>query len=154
QIGQIKKSEVIVMRVETGKPIDYPLLRWRGNALANFDGRRWSSPRREPEKLESNAEGWIPLRERPKAGELRGEILQFTVLQERIASDALFVPGTALALRGNFTGEAGGVSHHRTYIYRDVSGSLSNPFHNYVAIRYTGLSQLPQLDRARLQAAG
>jgi transglutaminase-like putative cysteine protease len=59
-----------------------------------------------------------------------------------------------LALRGNFTGEAGGVSRRRTYIYRDASGSLSNPFHNYVAIRYTGLSQLPPLDRARLEAAG
>lgn len=154
QIGQIKKSEAIVMRVETGKPIDYPALRWRGNALANFDGRRWSSPQHEPEKLESNAEGWIPLRERPKTGELRGEILQFTILQEPMASNALFVPGNALALRGNFTGEAGGVSHRRTYIYRDASGSLSNPFHNYVAIRYTGLSQLPPLDRARLRASG
>jgi transglutaminase-like putative cysteine protease len=142
------------MRVETGKPIDYPALRWRGNALANFDGRRWSSPQHEPEKLESNAEGWIPLRERPKAGELRGEILQFTVLQEPMASNALFVPGNALALRGNLTGEAGGVSRRRTYIYRDMSGSLSNPFHNYVAIRYTGLSQLPPLDRARLLASG
>ena len=73
QIGQIKKSDAIVMRVETGKPINYPALRWRGNALANFDGRRWSLPQSEPEKLESNAEGWIPLRERPKAGELRGK---------------------------------------------------------------------------------
>ena len=153
QIGQIKKSEAIVMRVETGKPINYPALRWRGNALANFDGRRWSSPQREPEKLESNAEGWIPLRERPKVGELRGEILQFTVLQEPMASDALFVPGNTLALRGNFTGEAGGGIRRRTYIHRDASGSLSNPFHNYVAIRYAGLSQLPPLDRARLEAS-
>src|SRR5262249_56915243 len=70
-----------------------------------------------------------------------------------MATDALFVPGNALALRGNFTGEAGGGNHRRTYIYRDASGSLSNPFHNYVAIRYTGLSQLPPLDRARLQAS-
>ena len=154
QIGKIKKSEAIVMRVETGKPVDYPALRWRGNALANFDGRRWSTPQQEPEKLESNAEGWIALRERPKAGELRGEILQFTVLQEPLATDALFVPGNALAVRGNFTGEAGSVSRRRTYIHRDASGSLSNPFHNYVAIRYTGLSQLPPLDRARLAASG
>src|SRR5215471_6597263 len=154
QICQIKKSEAIVMRVETGRPINYPALRWRGNALANFDGRRWSSPQHEPEKLESNAEGWIPLRERPRSGELRGEILQFTVLQEPMASDALFVPGNALALRGNFTGEAGGPGRRRMYIHRDSSGSLSNPFHNYVAIRYTGLSQLPPLDRNRLQGAG
>jgi transglutaminase-like putative cysteine protease len=154
QIGEIKKSEAVVMRVETGKPINYPALRWRGNALANFDGRRWSAGERGAETLLANAEGWIALGERPRPGELRGEILEFTVLQEPMASNALFVPGNALALRGNFTGEAGGVSHRRTYIYRDTSGSLSNPFHNYVAIRYTGLSQLPPLDRVRLQAAG
>ena len=154
QIGEIKRSAAVVMRVETGKLVNYPGLRWRGNALSNFDGRKWTSPQREGERLEANGEGWIPLRERPKPGELRGEILQFTVLQEPMASDALFVPGNALALRGNFTGEAGGVSRRRTYLYRDVNGTLSNPFHNYVAIRYTGLSQLPAVERAHLQAAG
>jgi transglutaminase-like putative cysteine protease len=154
QIGEIKKSEAVVMRVETGKPVNYPGLRWRGNALANFDGRRWSVGERGSETLLANAEGWIPLRERPRAGEIRGEILQFIVLQEPMASDLLFVPGDALALRGNFTGEAGGISHRRTYIYRDAAGSLSNPFHNYVAIRYIGLSQLPPLNKARLEAAG
>src|SRR5215468_3593344 len=154
QIGEIKKSEAVVMRVETGKPLNYPRLRWRGNALANFDGRRWSVGERGTETLLANAEGWIPLRERPRAGEFRGEILQLTVLQEPMASNSLFVPGNALALRGNFTGEAGGISHRRAYIYRDAAGSLSNPFHNYVAIRYTGLSQLPPPDKARLEAAG
>ena len=154
QIGQIKKSAAVVMRVETGAPVNYPSLRWRGNALANFDGRRWTTADHGAEALLANSEGWIPLRERPKPGELRGEILQFTVLQEPMASDALFVPGNILAVRGNFTGEAGGVSRRRNYIYRDAAGSLLNPFHNYVAIRYTGLSQLPPLDRARLEAAG
>jgi len=154
QIGQIKKSAAVVMRVETGSPVNYSGLRWRGNALANFDGRRWTLVDRGAEALLANSEGWIPLRERPKPGELRGEILQFTVLQEPMATDALFVPGNVLALRGNFTGEAGGVSRRRNYIYRDAAGSLLNPFHNYVAMRYTGLSQLPPLDRPRLEAAG
>jgi len=135
------------------RPLRGDVRRSEDGKLRYFDGRRWSLPQSEPEKLESNAEGWIPLRERPKAGELRGEILQFTVLQEPMASDALFVPGNVLALRGNFTGEAGGVGRKRTYIHRDRSGSLSNPFHNYVAIRYTGLSQLPPLERARLEAS-
>ena len=68
QIGEIKKSEAVVMRVETGKPVNYSRLRWRGNALANFDGRRWSVGERGTETLLANAEGWIPLRERPRAG--------------------------------------------------------------------------------------
>ena len=154
QIGEIKKSAAVVMRVETGKPVDYPALRWRGNALSTFDGRRWTSALHEPDKLEATADGWIPLREASKPGELRGEILEFTVLQEPMATDALFVPGNALMLRGNFTGEAGGVSRRRMYVFRDAAGSLLNPFHNYVAVRYTGISQLPLLDRARLRAAG
>lgn len=154
QIGEIKKSSAVVLRVETGSPINYPALRWRGNALANFDGRRWTSAERGAETLTANSDGWIALREKPKLGEVRGEILQFTVLQEPMASDALFVAGNVLAVRGNFTGEASGVSHHRNYIYRDSAGSLTNPFHNYVSVRYTGIAQIPALNRARLETAG
>ena len=153
QIGQIKKSSAVVLRVETGSPVNYPALRWRGNALANFDGRRWTSAERAAETLTANSDGWIALREKPKPGEARGEILQFTVLQEPMASDALFVAGTMLAIRGSFTGETGGISHRRNYLYRDSSGSLINPFHNFVSVRYTGISQLPALNRAQLEAA-
>ena len=154
QIGEIKKSSAVVLRVETGSLVNYPALRWRGNALANFDGKRWTSADHDAEQLMANPDGWIPLQGRPKKDEMRGEILQFTVLQEPMASDALFVAGNVYAIRGNFTGEAGGVSHRRSYLFRDTSGSLLNPFHNYVSIRYTGISQLPVLDRARLAAAG
>jgi len=37
QIGEIKKSSTVVMRVQTGKPISYDRLRWRGIALTSFD---------------------------------------------------------------------------------------------------------------------
>jgi transglutaminase-like putative cysteine protease len=154
QIGQIKKSSAVVLRVETGSPVNYPALRWRGNALANFDGRRWTSAERAAETLTANSDGWIALRDKPKPGEARGEILQFTVLQEPMASDALFVAGTMLAIRGSFTGETGGISHRRNYLYRDSSGSLKNPFHNFVSVRYTEISQLPALNRAQLETAG
>jgi hypothetical protein len=154
QIGEIKKSSAVVLRVETGALINYPALRWRGNALANFDGRRWTAGEHAAETLLANSDGWIELRDRPKAGEPRGSILQFTVLQEPLASDALFVTGTMMAIRGNFTGEAGGLGHRRTYLYRDAAGSLMNPFHNFVSVRYTGIAQLPMLDRARLESAG
>src|SRR5215470_3176257 len=42
QIGEIKKNTAVVMRVQTGAPVEYNQLRWRGIALANFDGMRWS----------------------------------------------------------------------------------------------------------------
>ena len=154
QIGEIKKSSAVVLRVETGAAVNYPALRWRGNALSDFDGKRWTSAEHEAEQLLANPDGWIPLQGHLKKDEFRGEILQFTVLQEPMASDAIFVTGNAYAIRGNFTGEAGGISHRRSYIFRDAGGSLLNPFHNYVSIRYTGISQLPVLDRAKLIAAG
>src|SRR6201997_1947236 len=153
QIGEIKKSSAVVLRVETGSPVNYPALRWRGNALANFDGRRWTSAEHAAETLQANSDGWIALREKPKPGESRGEILQFTVLQEPMASDALFATGTMLAIRGSFTGEAGGISHRRNYLYRDSAGSLVNQFHNFVSVRYTGIAQLPALNRAQLESA-
>src|SRR5437016_4633086 len=44
QIGEIKKNAQVVMRVKTGKPVGYPMLRWRGTALTTFDGKRWTKP--------------------------------------------------------------------------------------------------------------
>src|SRR6266699_3290502 len=82
QIAEFKKSSAVVLRVETGAPIDYPALRWRGNALSHFDGRRWSSTDPGPKTLLASTDGWIALSDRPKPGESRGAILQFTVLQE------------------------------------------------------------------------
>src|SRR6201981_857966 len=154
QIGQIKKSSAVVLRVETGSPVNYPVVRWLGNALANVDGRRWTSAEHAAETLQANSDGWIALREKPKPGESRGEILQFTVLQEPMATDALFATGTMLAIRGSFTGETGGISHRRNYLYRDSAGSLVNPFHNFVSVRYTGIDKIPGRNRAQLEAAG
>src|SRR5207245_6470598 len=59
QIGEIKKNSAVVMRVETGKPIGYDLLRWRGIALTTFDGGRWSSSARDRQRLRTGADGWI-----------------------------------------------------------------------------------------------
>src|SRR5271155_1560764 len=39
QIGELKKNSDVMMRIETGHPIGYARLRWRGVAVSNFDGR-------------------------------------------------------------------------------------------------------------------
>jgi hypothetical protein len=41
----------------------------------------------------------------------------------------------------------------RSYIFRDSTDTLLNPFHNYSALRYLGFSRLPPLNAARLRAA-
>jgi hypothetical protein len=156
QIGEIKKDSAIVMRVQTGHPVGYARLRWRGIALANFDGRRWTDAQRGVETLPPNGDGWIYVGARSPRNEPRAPGLIYTVYLEPIASDAVFVPGKAVSLRGNFTGEAGSSfgSSRKSYLFKDSTDSLYNPFHNFTAIRYEGFSRLPALDVLKLRATG
>ena len=144
QIGEIKKDSTVVMRVQTGRPVNYPLLRWRGIALSTFDGRRWSMHEKKHELHISGPDGWIALESPsdlrvPIAGQLR-----YTVLLQPLASDAIFVPGRALALRGTFSNDPNRYyGSPRSALGTDSAGSIYNPAHNFVQIRYEGLSLLP-----------
>jgi hypothetical protein len=136
--------------------VAYPQLRWRGIALAHFDGRRWSEPERGAQTLSPNNEGWIFVGDGLPRNESHSPSLLYTIYLEPIASDAVFVPGKVVSLRGNFNGESGNLANasRRTYLFRDATGSLFNPFHNYTAVRYEGFSRLPSLDPPKLRAAG
>ena len=153
QIGEIKKSSSVVMRVQTGKPVGYERLRWRGIALINFDGKRWSSPEHVTQRLQPDSDGWIHAAEMPQKGQRAQPGILYTVYLEPLASDAIFVPGRVTRLRGNFTGEGASsfTAVRRSYILRDSTDTLLNPFHNYTAIRYSGISVLPPLDAAKLR---
>ena len=154
EIGEIKKNTAVVMRVQTGAPVDYNQLRWRGIALANFDGTRWSSGGHGTVAVLANDDGWIPLGSpQPKTGE-RGKILQYTILLEPMASDALFIPGIGVSVRGSFYGDHASPFGRKAYLFRDNSDSFFNPFHNYSAMRYSGVSRLPQFQLERLRVAG
>src|SRR5713226_8111865 len=155
QIGEIKKNSEVVMRVKTGKPVAYSMLRWRGIALTNFDGKRWSNPERSSETLTARPDGWIFLRgpgEQPAAPVPAG--LQYTVFLQPIATAAIFTFDEPISLKGNFSDNANpDWAPRHSYIFRDSTGSLFNPFHNYFPVRYTGVSRLPKLDAARLRSA-
>jgi len=151
QIGEIKKSSAVVMRVTTGHPIAYDRLRWRGLALAHFDGRRWSSAEKGGEAVTPGPDGWMVVGELPRRQGPPARFMEYAVLLEPVATDAVFVPGRPSALRGSFSGEVGTV--RRSYLLRDSTDSLSNPFHNYAAVQYSGLSKLPSSDVAALRAA-
>jgi len=155
EIGEIKKNTAVVLRVQTGAPVEYDRLRWRGIALANFDGTKWSSGGKGSIAVFANGDGWIPVTSNLPAKADRAKLLQYTVLMEPMASDALFIPGVGVAIRGNFTSDRlspyGG---RRAYLFRDVSDSMFNPFHNFSAVRYFGVSRLPQFQLERLREAG
>jgi len=156
QIGEIKKNSAVVMRVQTGKPVGYERLRWRGIALTTFDGRRWTNPdHTPPQKLQPSPDGWIDAAEPLSKSEVPGPELSYTIFLEPIATDAIFFPGRIVSLRGNFTGEGGNsyFALRRNYLLRDSTETILNPFHNYMAIRYLGVSRLPPLDGKKLRAA-
>lgn len=156
QIGEIKKSSAVVLRVETGKPIGYEWLRWRGIALTTFDGKRWSSGALSPQRLQPGADGWIYAPQTAQKANTLGQTIRYTVFLEPVATDAVFVPGRFLSLQGNFSGGAANsfAALQRNYLVTDTTGTLKNPFRNFAAIRYVGISRLPPRDTAKLRAAG
>ena len=155
QIGEIKKNSAVVMRVQTGKPIAYDRLRWRGIALTNFDGRRWSTLEHGAHRLQLEEDGWIHITDSPRKADSPIEGMIYTVYLEPLATDAIFVPGKVTKLRGNFTGESSNsfAAIRRSYLFRDFTDTLTNPSHNYTGIRYSGISLLPSLNAAKLRTA-
>lgn len=155
QIGEIKKNTAVVMRVQTGKQIPYNLLRWRGIALAKFDGRRWTSAATKLQKLQPGVDGWIYTPEAAVKTDEPAQPVHYTVFMEPMATDAIFVPGQALSLQGNFTGEAANSfsAMRRAYLLVDSTDTLKNPFRNFSPVRYEGFSRLPAPGTLRLRTA-
>lgn len=155
QIGEIKKDSTVVMRVRTGKPIGYPILRWRGIALATFDGKRWYAPERDTlHPVPTGVDGWIKLMDRSPEPDA-ATVVRYTVLLQPVATDAMFAPANVLQMRGNLSGEGSSqeTGVRRSYVLRDAGGSLFNPFHNFSTLRYEGFSALPARNPAKLRTA-
>jgi hypothetical protein len=143
------------MRVKTGTPVPYPQLRWRGIALSNFDGKRWSTPNHQPVALVPNAGGWIFIAD-PEQNQMGPAIeLHYEALVQPMATDAIFAPANAVSIQGGFSGEnpGPGFNSRRSYLSRDATGSYFNPFRNYAPVRYFGYSRLPVLNAAKLRGA-
>ncbi len=155
QIGEIKKNTAVVMRVHVaGDPGRAQNMHWRGIVLTDFDGRRWSKRPQEQVLLVPSTGGAYLLGD----SSLRGNefaSLNYTVLLEPIATDAIFVAPRAVELRGRFGPgmERPGAPQRASYIQMDATGTLTNPSHNDMRIRYDGLSHVPTVPPAKLRAA-
>jgi len=155
QIGEIKKNPTVVMRVKTGKPVGYPQLRWRGIALSTFDGKRWTALNHHAIALLPDPSGWIYVADPAQQKDDLAIGLSYEILLQPVATDTVFAPANVVSLQGNFSGEslsAGWISR-RSYLFRDFTGSLYNPFRNYAPVRYYGYSRLPPVNAAKLRAA-
>jgi transglutaminase-like putative cysteine protease len=155
QIGEIKKSSTVIMRIRTGAPVRYPLLRWRGIAMTTFDGHRWIADDSPRTTERPTHEGWIYFAP-PKDTDLRPAVeVHYTVVLEPTGSEVLFVPFRPVAVRGNFSPDGGNyyASIRRSYLYRDATESVFNPSHN-LGVRYDGVSILPIARPAEARQAG
>ena len=90
QIGQIKNDSSAVMHVRA-ESADFPAnLKWRGVALSEFDGKRWTNPPGDGKTLRLGT-GWTLVTDRPQIGRR----LFYQVTLNAVDTDALFVAGRA-----------------------------------------------------------
>jgi transglutaminase-like putative cysteine protease len=91
EIGEIKTSSRPVMhiRVYSAQPVGP--LKWRGGALTEFDGKRWTNPRRPPEKIDVQNDhiDLVPI-----SSWIAGHRINYHVDLEALENDALFFAGT------------------------------------------------------------
>jgi hypothetical protein len=152
QIGEIQKSSEVVMRVKIeGDPSRFAGTHWRGIALTNFDGWRWSAASGPHARIYPQADGWFPL-----GSDDRRETrqLKYAVLLEPVASESVFVASDVNAIRGHFASGSGlSDSMRRNYLLADRTRSLFSPYPNYSESRYEAISSAPIVDPVALRTA-
>ena len=94
-IGEIKTSSRPMMHVRVWSTQAIGPLKWRGAALGDFDGKRWTNPSRHQELIpvESGHASLAPPDARPA-----GRRVSYQVSLEALENDTLFFAGTPEAL--------------------------------------------------------
>src|SRR5580704_7952140 len=156
EIGEIKRSSATVMHVRSYQSDGLLEVRWRGTALADFDGRQWSNP---PGEIRLPVEHGVLTRPRP--ADHRGKLLVYQVHLNDIASDTLFFAGTpelininlpALMLtRGGayhvpYRFGSGGLTYGVDSLLEDESSMLAHPPEPLPPAARRELLGLPEID--------
>jgi hypothetical protein len=158
EIGEIKKNSMVVMRVTVDGGIQAAHgVHWRGVALTRFDGKRWYNEAHEPTTLTSpGEEGWFRLNSDDALVPKTGKSIHYTVLLEPIGSTALFFANEVQRVRGRFTENTtrAPFGQRRTYLLKDFTGSIFNPYHSYARLEYEANSIVPMPPPAAVREAG
>ncbi|HET9402427.1 MAG TPA: DUF3488 and transglutaminase-like domain-containing protein [Candidatus Acidoferrales bacterium] len=156
KIGEIKRSSEVVMRVKIeGNPSLFYGTHWRGIALVDFDGWRWSSATLARGRVSPQADGWF------NVGSIRNtrtwhpkRSLKYSVLLEPVASSAIFLASDALVLRGRFGAGTGIDAARRNFLLEDSTQSVFTPFPPYSETQYDAVSYPPDATPDDLRHAG
>jgi hypothetical protein len=137
-IGSIKTNPAVVMRVQSlsSDPHAIEGLRWRGIALAGFDGHKWYSHFPERRALRATLDGTVglpidPYREPTTFLGLPQRRLRYRVLLEPISTNTLFAASVPRGLRGRFQ-----------WIAQDEMGTLYDPRPEWAKTSYEALSDV------------
>ena len=155
EIGEIKKNTAVVMRVRVnGDASRASEVHWRGIVFTNFDGRRWFTPEHQQTVLTPDSSDVYSLGPPILPGS-EANRLDYTILMEPIATDAIFVAPRLRTLTGKFLSESEHPlgTQQRGYLFIDSTGSIFNPFHNVTKVRYEGSSLLPNFLPKELRQA-
>jgi protein-glutamine gamma-glutamyltransferase len=126
QLGTIKQSDAVVMRIRTNKPpSEMPVdLKWRGIAFDSFDGRSWR--RTSLRQFQIPTQGWYYKLEDSTQGT---NWLQQTVFMEALSANVVFAAHKVLA-----------VSQDVGSLHRDANESLYTGAHTQKKLRYSAIS--------------
>ncbi len=127
QIGEIKRNRAVIMRIQVAgnDPQAAQDIKWRGIALAQFDGKRWYNELHPPAvlRLPRATRFYLPIAQYPRRPV--GRRLDYRVLLEPVSTDALFLAAVPAWVEGRF--QSLGV---------DANDSVVNPQHNYTKVSY------------------
>ncbi|MEE8201927.1 MAG: DUF3488 and transglutaminase-like domain-containing protein [Candidatus Acidoferrales bacterium] len=131
-IGRILKNSSLVMRLRAteGETLALQGLKWRGIALARFDGHRWYTQSNLAQVITRSPGGDFDLPLRP-LGSAASRRVRYSVLLEPISTDVMFAAAVPLELRGRFRA-----------IAMDQGGSLLHLRQSYGMVSYEVLSDV------------
>jgi protein-glutamine gamma-glutamyltransferase len=156
EIGVIKRSSAVVMHIQIhGDPARAQAVHWRGIVLTNFDGRRWTTDERAPEPILAGSDGWFSLAPAADAQPILrlAQPLRYSVLLEPLATNTLFFAAEPDSVRGVFGGVAPGEPQRRSYLVKDRTGSVFDPFYASERVHYEAVSMQSTNTPGQLRAA-
>src|SRR5713101_2136568 len=141
RIGQIQQSKTVVMHVQVdGDTTGAFLLKLRGVALNNFDGRNWSNTR-DKVTLNRGPDGRFDLWSR-NPQPVTGRSIHYRVTMEPFLTEVFFLLATPKSLQGNY----------RT-VSEDTAGDVFDLDTEHPVTRYEADSDFRAPDAARLHKA-